>query len=582
MSGASDADPTTIASLAVVGAATGYSLSWLVVLLFPMIAIVQSIAASIGTSQSSIQSAIRRRFGLVVALVALMLVIAVNIVTLAADLEAGAESLTMLFGLPRALFVLPFALAVAWLLLTNSYARIERVLSFLPLIFVCYGISAVLARPNWGEVIRALVVPHFTLTPVVVTAALALLGTTLTSYVYYWEQIEVSERRPAPGRVRALHADATWGSLLPAVCFLFVLVATAATLGRVHANVQTATDAAVALQPLAGRWATGLFAIGLLASAAIAVPILAGTSAYVVTHTFGWRGNLGTPIAQAPAFYAVILGALVVASVMAFAGISPIALLYWASVAGGLGTPVTLWLLVVIARDRALMGSSRIGNGLAAGGYAVAAIVTAACALFLAQPLSSSISTLNSARSPWPSVFRTFSPVMSSSGSHGSHSSQPNVCAVNRKPKPTTNATAVAAITGSSSTAVQMQYAAPVNAAESMKNSPRTNCLGTTLQAVSMIQRPAVVAIMPISIAAAYPRCASNAAFAPTIAYHGSVNDVMNWKRPSLNLCSLRKSMTSARHAAARHKIRYHGLMSGAGSLLRSTSRTMPPPIPPA
>jgi Mn2+/Fe2+ NRAMP family transporter len=477
-------------------------LSWLVVLLFPMIAVVQTIAASVGTSQTSIQGAIRRRYGLAVALVALILVVAVNIATLAADIEAGAESLTLLFGVPRAAFVIPFALVVAWLMLTHSYARIERILSFLPLIFVSYGVSAVLARPDWGELLHSLVVPHFEFTPVVITAALALLGTTLTSYVYYWEQIEVAERGGKPEQLPELHADATWGALAPAICFLFVLVATAATLGRVHASVQTATDAAIALQPLAGRWATMLFAIGLLASAALAVPILAGTSAYVVTQTFAWRGKLGVPVGQAREFYVVIVGSLVLASAFAFAGIPPIALLFWASVAGGLGTPVTLWLLVAIARDRTIMGPSRISTKLAAAGYAVAAIVTLSCLLFLVQPLFLSTSELNSARKPSPNVLRDRSPVVSGSGSHGSHSSQPNVCAVSRKPNPTMNAIAVDAIGDNPNTAKQMQYAMPVSAADTMKNSPRTSCLGTTRQAVSMIQRPAVVAIMPISTAA--------------------------------------------------------------------------------
>lgn len=437
-----------------VGAATGYMLSWLVVLLFPMIAIVQSIAASVGTSQTSIQGAIRRIYGTTLALAALVLVVAVNVITLVADVEAGAESLALLSGIPRDVFVLPFVLVVAWLLLARSYVRIERILSVLPLIFVCYGISAVLAHPDWAALLHSLIVPHFALTPVVATGALALLGTTLTSYVYYWEQIEVAERGSTPAQTGALRADATWGALAPAVCFLFVLVATAATLGETHASVQTATDAAAALQPLAGRWATALFAVGLFASAAIAVPILAGTSAYVVAQTFDWRGGLDLPVREARGFYAVIIASLAIAALLAAVGFSPIALLYWASVAGGLGTPLTLWLLVAIARNRAIMGEHRIGNALAAGGYAVAAIVTLSCAIFLGQLFFSS--TSNSARSPSPSFSRAFSPAARSAGSHGSHSSQPSVCAVRRNPNPTKNAMIVDAITGSSSAAAQM------------------------------------------------------------------------------------------------------------------------------
>jgi Mn2+/Fe2+ NRAMP family transporter len=385
VSAASDADPTTVASLAVVGAVTGYALSWLVLLLLPMIAVVQSIAAAIGAiSPMSIQGAIRRHYGLTWALLALVAVLAVNIMTLSADLEAGAESLKILTGISRDYFVLPFAGAVAWLLLSRSYLHVERFLSFLPLIFICYGISAVLAKPDWGALAHSLAIPHFDFTVPVATGALALLGTTLTSYVYYWESIEVSERGTLPSEARSMKADAAWGALAPGICFLFILVATAATLGKTHAPVQTATDAAAALAPLAGGSATVLFAIGLLASAVIAVPVLAGTSAYVVTQTFGWRGSLDAPIGQARIFYGVLLGSLGVSAAFAFAGFSPIGLLYWASVAGGLATPLTLCLLVAIAQNRAVMGENRIEGWLAYAGWAVTVVVSASCVAFLA------------------------------------------------------------------------------------------------------------------------------------------------------------------------------------------------------
>jgi Mn2+/Fe2+ NRAMP family transporter len=387
VAGGSDADPTTVASLAVVGAATGYMLSWLVVLLLPMIAIVQSIAAAVGASQTSIQGAIRRHYGIAWASLALVAVLAVNVMTLAADVEAGAESLKLLSGVPREIFVLPFVAAVAWLLLARSYLRVERFLSYLPFIFICYGISAVLARPDWGALLHSIVVPRFNFTPPVVTGALALLGTTLTSYVYYWESIEVAERGTLPSQARSMKADAAWGALAPGICFLFILVATAATLGETHTNVQTATDAAVALKPLAGPWATQLFALGLLASAVLAVPVLAGTSAYVVTQTLGLRGSLNDAWRDARVFYAVLIGSLALSAALAFVGFSPIALLYWASVAGGLGTPLTLWLLVAIASNRAIMGENCIRGRLLIGGGAVAAIVSASCAIFLVLAL---------------------------------------------------------------------------------------------------------------------------------------------------------------------------------------------------
>lgn len=366
-----------------VGAATVYGLAWVVVLVLPMLAAIQAISAAIGgVCRTSLQGAIRRECGTGWALATLVAIVAVNVVTLAADVEAGAESLTLLTGVPFQLFIVPFVAAVGWLLVSKSYLRVERVLSFLPLIFLCYGASAIAARADWGALLRGVVVPHFALSPAYASGALALIGTTLTSYVYLWESIEVAERRPRLANLRFFKADATFGVIGAGVSFLFILAATGATLGARHLPVETAADAAAALTPVAGPWAGALFGTGLLASAVLAVPILAGSTAYAVAQTFGWPGSLDAPFGAAPRFYAVVLGALAVAAVASFAGIPPIALLYWASIAGGIATPLTLFFAVRIASDRKVMGEHRIGRPLAAAGWAVTAIATLACVAF--------------------------------------------------------------------------------------------------------------------------------------------------------------------------------------------------------
>jgi Mn2+/Fe2+ NRAMP family transporter len=383
VSGASDNDPTTVATIAVVGATTGYGLAWLAVLILPMLAAVQAIAASIGAvCRTSIQGVIRREYGLGWAALTLIAVVAVNLMTLTADVEAGSESLALLSGVRYEYFVVPFAGFVGWLLVSKSYLKIERFLSFVPLLFLCYAASAIVARADWAAFGRAIVVPHFDFSGAFAAGALALAGTTLTSYVYMWESIEVAERRPALARVRSVQNDAVAGMLAAGVSFLFILAASAATLGKHHLPVQTAGEVAAALEPLAGRWASALFGIGLLASAVIAVPVLAGTTAYVVTQTFGWSGSLSLRWYGARRFYTVVLGSLALAAGLSFAGLSPIALLYWASIAGGLATPLTLFFAVRIARDRTIMGEHRIGGGLAAAGWITTAVSIALCAAF--------------------------------------------------------------------------------------------------------------------------------------------------------------------------------------------------------
>lgn len=236
---------------------------------------------------------------------------------------------------------------------------------------------------NWGEVLQSIVRPHFAFTPLFLTGAIALLGTTLTSYVYFWESIEIAERRPPLSQLRAVTADAVLGMLVAGSSFLFILIATAATLGKHHVAIQTAADAAVALRPLAGRWDEALFGVGLFASAAIAIPVITATNGYVVAQTLGQRAGLASLPRDAPFFYGVIYGSLALAAVLALLPIPTIAFLFWASVAAGIVTPITLALAVLVARDRVTMRGRPIGAPLACAGWVVTAIVTAASGGFL-------------------------------------------------------------------------------------------------------------------------------------------------------------------------------------------------------
>ncbi len=383
MSGASANDPTTVGTIAVVGATTGYGMAWLVVLLLPMLAVVQTVAASVAAvSQLNLQQAIERTFGRGVALAGAVAVGAIGAFTLGADVQAGAQALTLLVGIPYYYFVVPLVLAAGWLLATQSYIKVERALAWLTLIFFCYVASAIDARPNWGAVLRGILVPHFALSPAFLTAAIALLGTTLTSYVYFWESIEVAERRPPSSELGAVNADAVMGMLAAGSSFLFILVATAATSGR-HQAMLTAADAAVALKPLAGSWDKPLFGVGLLASAAIAIPVIAATNGYVAAQTFGAPASLTTRPRDARVFYGAIYATLLAGAALALLPVATIALLYWASVVAGLVTPVTLALALLVARNPQTMRGRPISRRLACAGWAVTGIISAAVVAFV-------------------------------------------------------------------------------------------------------------------------------------------------------------------------------------------------------
>jgi Mn2+/Fe2+ NRAMP family transporter len=390
IAGASDNDPTTVASLSVIGASTGYGLSWLVILVIPMLVVVQTISAAVGVvTREGLEDVIRRCYGRFWAMVALLLVLVVNVITLAADLEGGAAAIGLLSGKPYQWFIVPLAVAVAALLIWGSYTALERVLRYVLLIFVAYVVTAFLARPDWGQVLQATVVPHLNFSSAYVQGALALLGTTLTSYAYVWETIEEAEERPPLRRLGLVQVDAGVGMVLAGAVFWFIVIGTGATLGVHHQQVQTAEDAAKALAPLAGPFAAVVFGVGLLASAVLAIPVLAGTSAYVMAEAFGWKSSLNLRFTQAKPFYVTLVVCLALAVGLTLLGISPIQFLFWSSLAGGLGTPVTLALLMLVARNRGVMGKLRIGPRLAAGGWLVTAVVVLACAVFLVQTVMS-------------------------------------------------------------------------------------------------------------------------------------------------------------------------------------------------
>lgn len=386
VSGASDNDPTTVATLAVVGSTTAYALGWLVILIIPMLAAVQAISGRVGAvCGEGLETILKTHYGRVAAMVVLVAVFAVDQITLAADLEGGGAALQLLSGIDYRWFVLPLAAVTAALLTFTNYTAVKRYLVYIPLLYLTYIAAAVLAHPDWRSVLYASFVPHLQFDRTFSAGIIALLGTTLTAYAYVWETIEMSEERPKLMHIGLVQADAALGTVIAGVTFWFIVVATGATLGLHHHPVETAQDAAEALAPLAGRWAAAIFGAGLLASALIALPVLAGTSAYVAAEMFGWRKGIDAKFQQAPFFYATVLATLAIGAVIAFAGVAPIRLLFIGSIAGGLATPITLFFVLLAARNRSLMGAFRIDRRLMLCGWFVFAVTTAAALFYLYQ-----------------------------------------------------------------------------------------------------------------------------------------------------------------------------------------------------
>jgi len=221
-----------------------------------------------------------------------------------------------------------------------------------------------------------------------VAGAIALLGTTLTAYSYVWETVEMSEEATPLSQLGLVQVDTTLGTIIAGASFWFILIATGATLGVHHRAVQTAQDAATALTPFAGRWASLLFGVGLLASALIAIPVLGATSAYVVSGMFGWGRGIDKKFWRAKKFYMVLVAVLIVGTGIALAGVSPIKLLFFSSIVGGLAIPITLTMMMLIAGSRRAMKRKPLNPILLGSGWSVTLVVTAAAAIFLFQTVT--------------------------------------------------------------------------------------------------------------------------------------------------------------------------------------------------
>jgi Mn2+/Fe2+ NRAMP family transporter len=389
VAGASDNDPTTVATLAVIGSTTVYHLGWLTLLVIPMLAVIQTIAAQVGAvSKKGLEDCVRANYGRGWALAALASLLAVNILTLAADLEGGGAALAMLTHVHYTWWLAPLGALAAGMLIFGSYSAIERVLRYVALLFLTYVVAAFLAHPNWHDVLIGSFVPRLDWRPEYVAGALALLGTTLTAYAYVWETIELSEEKPPLRRLGLVQVDAALGIVVAGLTFWFILIATGATLGVHHQRVDTAEQAAQALAPFAGKYASLVFAVGLLGSALVAIPVIAGTCAYVAAEMFGWRHSFDAQFTGARRFYLTLIACIAIAIAIGFAGVKPITLLFYSGIAGGIATPFTIVLMLLVGRNRKVMHEMRISGWLAAAGWCVAAIVATAAGIYLVQTLT--------------------------------------------------------------------------------------------------------------------------------------------------------------------------------------------------
>jgi Mn2+/Fe2+ NRAMP family transporter len=397
LTAASDNDPTNVGTAVLVGAQTGYQLSWVALLVARLLAVVLTVAAHVGiVARDDLQSLVRRHYGRGAARLLLTSAVVVNLVTTAADLQAGASGLGILAGLSPGWFVPPLGLGLVVLLTAGRYGEVVRVMRYVLVGFLAFGAAAVFARPDWTQVLRSSVVPALSLRPEYLSGALALVGTTITPYVYLWETIAVGvETPPRAGRaaagLRASRAGAAIGAVATVLILWSILVMSAATLGARHETVTSVQAAAQSLRP-AGR-------VGGSRSVRRR-PARVGRG-----RAAGSDGDDGPrhrdrvllapqsvrDVRDASGFYSLLGASIVLAAAVDLAGVPLLDTLAAASVIGGLGTPIGLALLIGLACSPAVMGTRRISARLAAVGGAVTGLVGMLGAVYLLAGLRSVI-----------------------------------------------------------------------------------------------------------------------------------------------------------------------------------------------
>jgi Mn2+/Fe2+ NRAMP family transporter len=305
---------------------------------------------------------------------------------------------SLLTGIQTVWFLVSITIGLLVLLAYASYARIASIFKWLTLTLFAYVGAAILARPHWVDVFRGTVLPPVTITPDYLLTIVAILGTTISPYLFFWQaatEVEehAAQRAAAKGRgarsagrpLRVVRDDVLTGMLLSNVIMYFIILTAGATLHRVgQTEVVTAQQAASALQPLAGKAASLLFALGLIGTGLLGVPVLAGSAAYAIAEAASWRRGMDQTPSTAGKFYAVIAVGLLIGMAIDLVGINPIRLLFWSAVLNGLLAPPLIVIILVVANDRRVMGQHRNGPLLNAAGIAAAVLMgVAAIALIL-------------------------------------------------------------------------------------------------------------------------------------------------------------------------------------------------------
>ncbi|MCG5076536.1 NRAMP family divalent metal transporter [Paraburkholderia tagetis] len=396
ITGAADDDPSGIATYSQAGAAFGYNILWTVLLTYPLMVAIQSISARIGrVSGHGLATNIRRHYPVWLLYSAVILLLVANTINIAADLTAMGAAVNLIVGGPTRLCTVGLAVFSLVLQVFVPYKVYVRVLKWLTLALFAYVGVVFAVRITWPTVAIRTVLPHLSWSSVYLTTVVAVFGTTISPYLFFWQASEeVEELQAAPDQhalkkapwqalvnLRRIGSDTRIGMAFSNVIAFFIILTTAATL---HAHnvtdIQTSSQAASALKPIAGQFAFLLFSLGVVGTGLLALPVLAGSAAYAMAGAFRWRNSLELEPRLARGFYAIIVLATMVGLALGFTSIEPIKALFWSAVINGVTAVPIIVLMMKMASHKDVMGKLTVSGSLRLVGWLATGVMGVAVA----------------------------------------------------------------------------------------------------------------------------------------------------------------------------------------------------------
>ncbi|OLL29259.1 iron transporter, partial [Burkholderia sp. SRS-W-2-2016] len=393
VTGAADDDPSGIGTYSQAGAQFGFNLLWTLLLTYPLMSAIQLVSARIGrVTGKGLASNMLAHYPRWLLYSAVVLLVLANVINIAADLSAMGAAFGLLVPGPEHFYVVVLGVFSVVLQIFVPYERYARFLKWAALVLLAYVAVALIVPIQWRDVAHAIVFPRISLTPAYLTTVTAVLGTTISPYLFFWQasqEIEEMRAKPdqgplrrvphqAPAQLRRISFDTWVGMGVSSVIAFFIMLTAGATLHLHHIEVKTSADAARALEPFAGRFAYALFAVGIIGTGLLALPVLAGSAAYAAAGSFRWRNSLALHLTLAREFYAVIALAIVGGVAITFMHFDPIRALYWSAVINGVAAVPIMVIIMLMARSRRVMGEFAIRGALAWGGWAATVAMTVA------------------------------------------------------------------------------------------------------------------------------------------------------------------------------------------------------------